>query len=56
MRRKSREGLEQWNGPYPAGSRETGWKIDGQEGAAAILDFHPSTLRFRIKKLGINRP
>jgi len=35
--------------------RETGWKIEGAKGAAAILNLHPSTLRFRIKKLGIKR-
>ena len=36
--------------------RETGWKIDGPGGAATILNIHPSTLRFRMKKLGIQRP
>ena len=36
--------------------RETGWRIEGSSGAAAILKLHPSTLRFRIKKLGIHRP
>ena len=36
--------------------RETGWKIDGPGGAAAILGLHPSTLRFRLKKLSITRP
>jgi PAS domain S-box-containing protein len=36
--------------------RETGWKIEGTKGAASILNLHPSTLRFRIKKLGIKRP
>ena len=35
---------------------ETGWKIEGAKGAALILNLHPSTLRFRIKKLGIKRP
>jgi formate hydrogenlyase transcriptional activator len=35
--------------------RETGWKIEGAKGAATILNLHPSTLRFRIKKLGIKR-
>ena len=32
---------------------KTRWKIDGEGGAAAILGLNPSTLRFRIKKLGI---
>jgi PAS domain S-box-containing protein len=36
--------------------KETGWRIEGPKGAAAILKLHPSTLRFRIKKLGIRRP
>ena len=36
--------------------RETGWKIQGPKGAASVLNLHPSTLRFRIKKLGIQRP
>lgn len=36
--------------------RMTQWKIEGPGGAASILDLHPSTLRFRIKKLGIHRP
>ncbi len=35
---------------------ETGWKIEGAKGAASILNLHPSTLRFRIKKLGLKRP
>jgi formate hydrogenlyase transcriptional activator len=36
--------------------RESGWKIEGPRGAAETLKLHPSTLRFRIKKLGIKRP
>jgi DNA-binding NtrC family response regulator len=35
---------------------ETGWKIDGKHGAASLLGLHPSTLRFRMKKLNIKRP
>jgi len=35
---------------------ETGWKIEGQKGAAKILNLNPSTLRSRIKKLDIKRP
>jgi len=34
----------------------SGWKIDGAGGAASLLGLHPSTLRFRLKKLGIKRP
>jgi formate hydrogenlyase transcriptional activator len=36
--------------------RMTEWKIEGPGGAALILNLHPSTLRFRIKKLRILRP
>jgi formate hydrogenlyase transcriptional activator len=35
---------------------ETGWQIEGKDGAAAILGLHPSTLRARMHKLGIVRP
>ena len=34
----------------------TNWKIQGPGGAAESLGIHPSTLRFRLKKLGIKRP
>jgi formate hydrogenlyase transcriptional activator len=34
----------------------TGWKVRGQGGAAELLDVHPSTLEFRMRKLGIQRP
>ena len=36
--------------------QKTRWKIDGEGGAASVLGLHPSTLRFRIRKLGIKRP
>jgi len=36
--------------------RETGWKIGGPGGASELLKLNPSTLRFRIKKMGISRP
>ncbi|MEP3838139.1 MAG: PAS domain S-box protein [Algibacter sp.] len=32
------------------------WKIDGEHGASKLLDIKPSTLRDRMKKLGINKP
>jgi formate hydrogenlyase transcriptional activator len=35
---------------------ETRWRIEGKEGAAAILGLHPSTLRARMHKLAIVRP
>ena len=35
---------------------QTRWRIDGPEGAARILDINPSTLRSRMRKLGIQKP
>ena len=35
--------------------QKTRWRIEGHGGAAAILGLNPSTLRFRIKRLGIER-
>jgi len=35
--------------------QQTGWRIDGPDGAARLLDLKPSTLRSRIRKLGIRR-
>ncbi|HXW05589.1 MAG TPA: sigma-54-dependent Fis family transcriptional regulator [Vicinamibacterales bacterium] len=33
-----------------------GWKINGAGNAAARLDLHPNTLRFRMRKAGLTRP
>jgi transcriptional regulator with GAF, ATPase, and Fis domain len=35
---------------------QTNWMIEGERGAAKILDLNPSTLRSRMQKLGIRRP
>jgi formate hydrogenlyase transcriptional activator len=35
---------------------ETGWRISGEEGAAAQLGLKPTTLTSRLKKLGLKRP
>ena len=35
---------------------QTAWRIDGNYGAAKLLGLHPSTLRSRLKKLGVGRP
>ena len=32
------------------------WKIEGEDSASSILGMHPSTLRSRMKKLGLKRP
>jgi len=34
----------------------SGWRIEGEGGAAELLGLHPNTLRFRMRKLGIQRP
>ena len=34
----------------------TGWVIEGPKGAAGILEINPSTLRSRMRRLGIIRP
>jgi len=35
--------------------KQTNWVIEGERGAAKILQIHPNTLRSRLKKLGISR-
>ena len=35
---------------------QTSWVIEGHRGAARLLNMHPNTLRFRMRKLGITRP
>jgi len=37
------------------GLQKTRWKVRGPGGAAELLNIHPSTLEFRMKKLGIRR-
>ena len=34
----------------------TRWVIEGEQGAARLLNLHPNTLRSRMKKMGIQRP
>ena len=36
--------------------RDTGWRVSGPRGAAMILGLRPTTLEYRMKKLGIVRP
>jgi transcriptional regulator with GAF, ATPase, and Fis domain len=36
--------------------QQCGWRIRGEGGAAARLGIKPTTLEWRLKKLGINRP
>jgi PAS domain S-box-containing protein len=35
--------------------QKTGWRIEGQNGAALLLGLNPSTLRARMRKYGIRR-
>jgi transcriptional regulator with GAF, ATPase, and Fis domain len=35
---------------------QCGWQIAGAGGAAARLGLSPSTLSYRVKRLGIERP
>ena len=35
---------------------KTDWRIEGNKGAASLLNLNPSTLRSRMQKLGIARP
>ncbi len=35
---------------------QTRWRIEGQRGAAIRLGLNPSTLRSRMRKLGIEKP
>jgi transcriptional regulator with GAF, ATPase, and Fis domain len=39
-----------------AALQETRWRIQGPKGAAHLLGLKPSTLRYRMRKLGIARP
>jgi PAS domain S-box-containing protein len=36
--------------------QRTNWVIDGDRGAAKVLELHPNTLRSRLKKLSIVKP
>jgi transcriptional regulator with GAF, ATPase, and Fis domain len=35
---------------------QSGWRVRGPQGAAALLGLKPTTLESRIKKLGLQRP
>jgi transcriptional regulator with GAF, ATPase, and Fis domain len=36
--------------------QQTHWIVEGPKGAASMLNLKPSTLRYRMQKLGINKP
>jgi PAS domain S-box-containing protein len=53
----SKKTLEEMEREYISGVlSETGWRIEGPNGAARILGLNPSTLRTRMSKLGIQKP
>ena len=39
-----------------AGLEQTCWRIRGADGAAKLLGPKPTSLEYRIKKLGLQRP
>ena len=39
-----------------AALRATGWKLSGEGGAAELLGVKPTTLRSRLKKMGLEKP
>ena len=49
MQRRERDNLL-------AALRKTNWKIKGADGAAELLGVKPTTLKARIKKMGLKRP
>jgi PAS domain S-box-containing protein len=52
----SRKTLQEIDRGYITGIlHETGWRINGPNGAARILGLNPSTLRTRMAKLGIQK-
>ena len=51
-----RELLELQKNNLLAALRETGWRVSGPRGAAALVGLKPSTFTDRMKKFGIVRP
>jgi formate hydrogenlyase transcriptional activator len=56
MRRSQRTLEEAERAHILATLKETRWILSGPRGAARRLGLHRSTLQFRMKKLGIERP
>jgi transcriptional regulator with GAF, ATPase, and Fis domain len=50
---ESMEGIERRH--IASALKQTGWRIEGDSGAAQLLGLNPSTLRSRMKKLRIRR-
>jgi len=57
LEENSLKGLEEMERDYIIKILERcSWRINGDQGAAKILNLHPNTLRNRMIKLGITRP
>jgi PAS domain S-box-containing protein len=57
--RESKQGLtleEVRRGRIVEVLQQTGWRIEGPNGAAIVLGLNPSTLRSLMSKLGVSRP
>ncbi len=55
-RRRTSRPLPSWNSDHILQVlQKTGWRIEGKNGAAAMLGLNPSTLRARMRKYGIRR-
>lgn len=53
----SKKTLEEMEREYITGIlSDTGWRIEGTNGAARVLGLNPSTLRTRMAKLGVKKP
>ncbi|WP_405229678.1 helix-turn-helix domain-containing protein [Lentisalinibacter sediminis] len=39
-----------------AALRAADWRVWGEDGAADLLGLNPSTLKYRMKQLGIEKP
>jgi formate hydrogenlyase transcriptional activator len=50
------ENAEQLRARYREVLEASGWVIEGSAGAAARVGLHPNTFRYRMKRLGIERP
>ncbi len=55
-RRTRRQPRRPGVGPHPPRAGGTGWTIEGERGAARTLGLNPSTLRGRMRKLGLRKP
>ena len=53
---RKKENPEEYKQRVMLALKETNWKVEGANGAARRLGLKPGTLRYRMKKLSIERP